>query len=68
MGTIRSYLVLTALLFALITVAHLVRAATGATVSFDGWSVPPNLSWPLAVVTGALAAWAVACLRALRRP
>ena len=26
------------------------------------------VSWPLAVVSGALVAWAVACLRALRRP
>ena len=68
MGTIRSYLVLTALLFAFITVAHIVRASTGTTVSFDGISVAPNVSWPLAVVSGALVAWAVACLRALRRP
>ena len=68
MSTIRSYLVLTALLFAVITVAHLVRAATGTTLSFDGYSVAPSVSWPLSIVSGALAAWAVACLRALRRP
>ena len=68
MNTTRSYLVLTALLFAFITGAHVVRAATGTTVSFDGWSIAPSVSWPLAVVSGALAAWAVACLRTLRRP
>jgi hypothetical protein len=68
MSAIRSYLVLTALLFAFITAAHVVRAATGTTVSFDGYSVAPDVSWPLAAVSGALAAWALTCLRALRRP
>ena len=68
MSTTRSYLVLTALLFAFITAAHIVRAATGTTLSFDGWSVAPAVSWPLAVVSAALVAWALACLKALRRP
>ena len=68
MSTTRSYLVLTALLFAFITGAHVVRAATGTTLTLDGWSLAPGVSWPLAVVSGALVAWAVACLRALRRP
>ena len=60
-------LVLTALLFAFITGAHVVRAATGTTLSFDGWSIAPSVSWPLAVVSGALAGWSVACLRSLGR-
>ncbi len=68
MTTIRSYLVLTAALFTFIAGAHVVRAATGTALALDGITVGPAVSWPLAVVAAVLAAWSVACLRALRRP
>lgn len=56
-ASIRSFLCVTAIVFALVTLAHVVRAATGAALRIDGWDVPIAASWIAAVVTAALAAW-----------
>jgi hypothetical protein len=51
----RAYLLVTAVIFSLIALLHLVRIIFGWSAVIDGWSVPMWLSWIALVVTGALA-------------
>jgi len=63
MQAIRSYLIISAALFALVAVAHLTRALAAAPLVFAGWPVPVALSWLAALVTAALSIWACTLLR-----
>lgn len=53
----RSYNTLTAAIFGVIAVLHLLRIAFGWSAELAGWNVPQWLSWLALVVAGALA-WA----------
>ena len=67
MESVRSYLYLTVALFTVLTIAHVVRAATGTEVLIGTTEVAPALSWPFAAATALLAAWAARLVRATRR-
>ena len=51
----RAYLLVTAVIFSLIALLHLVRIIFGWSVMLASWSVPMWLSWGALIVTGALA-------------
>lgn len=53
----RLYCRVTALLFALVAVAHVLRLAYGLSIRVDETSVPMLASWVASVVPGALAIW-----------
>ena len=67
MESMRSYLYLTVALFALLTIAHVVRAATGTPVLIGTTEIAPALSWPFAAATALLAGWAARLVGATRR-
>ena len=68
MSSLRAYLFVTLALFVLLTVAHVVRAATGTPVVFGATTIAPALSWPFALVTALLAGWALRLAQAASRP
>jgi hypothetical protein len=51
----RAYLLVTAVIFSLIALLHLVRIIFGWSVMLAGWSVPMWLSWVALIMTCALA-------------
>ena len=58
------YLLVTAIVFTLVALAHLARIVLGWDAVIDGWSVPMAMSWGAAAVTGGLAYYGFV----LRRP
>ena len=60
--TRKTYLTLAGAIFALVSLAHLVRAAMGWPVIIAGWSVPLWLSWVAFVIAGGLSyfGWSLA--------
>jgi hypothetical protein len=48
---------LSALVFAVLAAAHLLRALQGWPAQVAGWQVPMGLSWAAVVVGGGLAVW-----------
>ncbi len=63
MTSTRSYLALSAAIFAVVALAHLVRALAGWTVSVDGADVPLGVSWIAAAAASLLAMWSLSLLR-----
>lgn len=63
MQAIRSYLIISATVFALVAAAHLTRALYASPLVFAGWAVPLEVSWLAALVTAALSLWALSLLR-----
>ena len=57
MNESRPYFLLTALLFAIVGLAHLVRAFAAWPVVINGMDVPVVLSWPVGLAALALGAW-----------
>jgi hypothetical protein len=57
------YLAISASVFAVVAVAHLVRAIEGWPITIGPWDVPVDVSWLGAIATGALCAWAILLLR-----
>jgi phosphoglycerol transferase MdoB-like AlkP superfamily enzyme len=51
----RAYLLITAVIFSLVALLHLVRIIFGWNAMLGSWSVPMWLSWVALIVTGALA-------------
>ncbi len=51
----KQYSLITAAIFAILALAHLVRVTLDWSVTIGGWSAPMWLSWLAAVVAGALA-------------
>ena len=49
------YLLIAAIVFTLVALAHLARIVLGWDAVIDGWSVPMSMSWVAAAVTGVLA-------------
>ena len=54
---VRFYCRISALIFTVLAVAQLVRAATGLPVSIGSFQVPLAVSWFAALVAGVLAVW-----------
>jgi hypothetical protein len=52
-----SYVVVSALIFALVVVGHIVRIANGWTVQLGPYNVSMNVSWAALVVSALLAIW-----------
>jgi hypothetical protein len=63
MNADRSYLILTAAMFAIMGTVQLVRAAQGWPVTIDTFAVPVPASWVIGVVMLGLSGWAIAQLR-----
>lgn len=57
------YLLVSALVFAGVALAHVLRALNALPLTFGTWPVPLWLSWLAAIVTAGLSAWAFALLR-----
>ena len=53
----RSYVTASAIVFALVALFQVWRAATGLPVQIGGFSVPVAASWGVALFAGALSAW-----------
>ena len=60
------YLVISATVFAIVALAHLVRAIQQWPITIGPWNVPVELSWLAAIATGALSLWATLLLRERR--
>ena len=51
----RTYIIVSAVVFALVAVGHLARSVLGWPVVIGSWSAPMALSWAVLIFTGALA-------------
>jgi hypothetical protein len=58
MPSLKSYLTLSALIFAVVALAHLTRALAAWTIVIGPWTVPVALSWVGAIAAAALSGWA----------
>ncbi len=55
----RTYVVISAVIFGLVAVIHLLRAVDGWNFEVGSVSVPVGASWVAFVITAALCAWAI---------
>ncbi len=53
----RPYCATSALVFAVVALAHLWRAVQGMPVEIAGWQAPIAISWLAVVIAGGLALW-----------
>jgi hypothetical protein len=53
----RTYCTVSAVVFTVVAIAHLVRAVQGMPVMIGTWPAPTAVSWLAVVVAGALALW-----------
>ena len=60
------YLVISATVFAVVAIAHLIRAINAWPITIGQWNVPVELSWLGAIAAGALSLWAILLLRERR--
>jgi hypothetical protein len=63
MSKLKNYLIVSATVFAVVAVAHLVRALEQWPVVIGSSPVPVGVSWLGAIATGALSGWAILLLR-----
>ena len=63
MSSLKSYLTLSALVFAVVALAHLARALAAWTIVIGPWTVPIALSWIGAIAAGILSSWAFSLAR-----
>jgi hypothetical protein len=59
----KSYIAITAIIFAVVAVAHLMRIVQGWQVQLGDVGVAVSVSWIALVVSAALAAWGAVLLR-----
>jgi hypothetical protein len=59
----KTYITISAVVFAVIAVAHLTRAIAQWTIVIDQWTVPVAVSWIGAVAAAALSVWAFSLAR-----
>jgi len=62
----KTYCAVTATVFALVAIVHLVRALQEWPVTIGMWSAPVALSWCAVLGAASLSVWAIALLRAQR--
>ena len=53
----RTYCTVSGVVFAVVAIAHLVRAVQGMPVMVGTWPAPTAISWLAVVVAGGLALW-----------
>ena len=63
MSQTNRYLMISATIFAVVAIAHLVRAIQQWPIAIGPWTVPVGVSWIGALLAAALCAWAVSLLR-----
>jgi len=63
----RTYVLITAVIFTLVTLGHLLRLVFAWPVVIAGWAVPMWISWVAAPVAGALSVWAFRLSAGTRR-
>jgi hypothetical protein len=61
------YLTISSTVFAVVALAHVVRALAEWNIVIGAWSVPIALSWIAAIVAAALSGWAFSLLRGRHR-
>ena len=59
MNTVTNYLYVSAAIFGIVALVHIVRALSGWAFQIGSMEVPVSASWVGFVITGALAAWAI---------
>ena len=59
----QTFVMVSAAIFGLAAIAHLVRAVQGWTLQLGPYALPPAVSWIGLVIAGALCVWGFACLR-----
>ncbi len=59
----QTFVMVSATIFGLAAIAHLVRVAQGWTLQLGPYALPPAVSWIGLVIAGALCVWGFACLR-----
>jgi hypothetical protein len=59
----RTYCVVSSLVFAVVALGHLVRAARGLPVTVGAWDVSVAISWVGGLAAAALAAWGMLASR-----
>jgi hypothetical protein len=63
MSSLKSYLTLSAVVFAIVALAHLMRAIQAWTIVIGPWTVPIAVSWIGAIAAAVLSAWAFSLAR-----
>ena len=53
----QSYLIISAVIFGLVGIMHLIRAINGSAFQIGGWSAPVYVSWVAGVVALLLCIW-----------
>lgn len=61
------YLIISATIFAVVALAHLLRAIAQWPIAIGPWTVPVGLSWVAALFAAGLSGWAMSLLRKTRR-
>jgi len=64
---VRTYELVSGSVFAVVAVAHALRAARGWAIQIDAWSIPIWPSWVAALVAAVLSVWAFRRAMARRR-
>jgi len=59
----KTYCAVSGAVFAVVALAHLVRAFEQWPVAIAGWNLPLEISWLAVIGAGALSAWAFAARR-----
>lgn len=54
----RTYFLISAIVFGLVAIAHLLRILNDWSVQVGAWSAPMSASWGALVIAGILSAWA----------
>jgi len=63
MPSLKSYLTISAAIFALVALAHLARAIAQWPIVIGPWTVPVALSWVGAIAAAGLSVWAFSLAR-----
>jgi hypothetical protein len=63
MSSLKSYLTLSAVVFAIVALAHLIRAIEAWTIVIGAWTIPVALSWIGAIAAAFLSGWAFSLAR-----
>jgi hypothetical protein len=53
----RTYCAVSAVVFVVVAVGHLLRAVQGTPVLIGGWPAPQAISWAAVLIAGGLALW-----------
>jgi hypothetical protein len=59
----KSYLIVTGVLFGVIAIVHLLRLIYGWPAQIGGWNMPLWLSWVGVLIASALCAWSLLLVR-----